>query len=476
MADTTTTPTQPTTPADVQAVDSNVTRSSDALGYGITDGGFVPKPFARLLAEKLALARALFGNDIDIGAGSALRKILEIGALEDARTWSALAALYDDQFVATARGDALSRLGDELGLPRPFLEARGTIRLTAALPANISGISLPRGARLLTPGRHHVALDETVTLSRDSPVHDVAVVAFYPGPSHNLDPAIASQKITWWNQDDPKLAWDASSLLSLARSLDPNVAPEQLVQIAHTQPLTGGELRWPDARYRSLVLQAPRSIWTVESIRLALSQVPGVRQVQVRDRVGGLDVDLPIFGTVAFLERMFGAERDLATPYLFDVIVASTESAIWDGPDGLAASLDDAMEDLRPLGIRPSVQPADPVQVGISAQILATGLPLPRVASSQSVNDTPAAIALKQRIVARVGNYIGALALGEPVRFAEVMWAIMSEPGVADVRNLKLMRFPPATDGSSVGATNNVPVRPTQIATFVDSDQNLRIL
>ena len=473
MADTTTTP---IAPADVQAVDSAVTRSSEALDYGITDSGFVPKPFARLLAEKLALARALFGNNIDIGSGSALRKILEIGALEDARTWSALAALYDDQFVATARGDALSRLGEELGLPRPFLESRGTIRLTATLPANISGISLPRGARLLTPGRHHVAHDETVSLSPDNPVHDVTVVAFYPGPESNLDPAVPSQKITWWNEDDRKLAWEASSLLSLARNLEPNVAPEQLVQISHTVPLTGGELRWPDVRYRTLLLQAPRSIWTVESIRLALSLVPGVRQVQVRDRVGGLDVDLPIFGNVAFLERLFGAERDLATPYLFDVIVASTESAIWDGPDGLSASLDDAMEDLRPLGIRPAVQAADPVQVAISANILASGLALPRVASNLTVNDTPAAIALKQRIIARVGNYIESLSLGEPVRYAEVMWAMMSEPGVADVRNLRLVRYPPPTDQSTVGATNNVPLRPTQIATFVDSAQGLTIL
>ena len=76
--------------------------------------------------------------------------------------------------------------------------------------------------------------------------------AFYPGPEHNLDPALPSQKIRWWNQDDPKLAWDASSLLSFAHSLDPNVAPEQLVQIEHTRPLTGGELRWPDMRYREL--------------------------------------------------------------------------------------------------------------------------------------------------------------------------------------------------------------------------------
>ena len=40
-----------------------------------------------------------------------LRKLLEISALEDARTWAALGALYDDCFVSTARGRALGDLG-----------------------------------------------------------------------------------------------------------------------------------------------------------------------------------------------------------------------------------------------------------------------------------------------------------------------------------------------------------------------------
>jgi hypothetical protein len=462
--------------ADVQAVDAAVTRGSAAAGYGITEAGFVPKPFARLLAEKLALARMLFGNDIDIGAGSALRKILEIGALEDARTWSAMTTLYDNQFVATASGDALSRLGEELGLPRPWLEARGSVKLTAALPGNVSGIALPRGARLLTPGHHHVALDESVVLSRDSPAQEAAVVAFYPGPEHNLDPAQAAQKITWWNEADSKLSWDATALLSIARSLQPNVPPEQLVRIEHTRPLRGGELRWPDARYRELLLQAPRSIWTVEAIRVALSLVPGVRQVQVHDRAGGLDVNLPIFGTFAFLERLFGAERDVATPYSFDVIVASGEAAIWDGPDGLAAALDAAMEDLRPIGIHPALQPADPVYVGVSAQLLVSGLALPLGATNQAVNASPAAIALKQRVAARIARYIEALSLGEPVRLSEVLWTLMNEPGIADVQNLKLHRYPPLADGSKPQTTANIAIRPTQIARFVDSIAELRIL
>src|SRR3954454_16457575 len=153
--------------ADVLAIDAAVLRSTGSTAFGVTRDGFIPKPFARVLAEKLALARALLGDDLDLTSGSAVRKLLEISALEDTRTWAALAGIYDNMFVASATGEALGRLGDELGLPRPFLEARGRVRLTlqGALPNGVSQLRIPRGARLLTPGGHHVATDETVVLS-----------------------------------------------------------------------------------------------------------------------------------------------------------------------------------------------------------------------------------------------------------------------------------------------------------------------
>ena len=67
--------------------------------------------------------------------------------MEDARTWAALAAMYDNSFVATATGAALTVLGAELGLPRPFLEAPGTVTLALAgnLPAGDADLLLPRG-------------------------------------------------------------------------------------------------------------------------------------------------------------------------------------------------------------------------------------------------------------------------------------------------------------------------------------------
>src|SRR6185369_15110164 len=213
-----------------------------------------PKPFGRLLAEKLALARALLGEDIDLTSGSVIRKILEVSALEDARTWAALASMYDNGFVATATGDALSRLGAELGLARPFLEARGQVKLKLLgdLPAGLAQLDLPRGARLLTPGGHHVATDERVVLSPSQKERTVAVVAIYPGPEHNLDPGTPSEKIDRYNPLDPKL-----EEVVLAEQL----AGTPLLGVEHTQPLMGGELQWPDDRYRDLLLAAPRSVW-----------------------------------------------------------------------------------------------------------------------------------------------------------------------------------------------------------------------
>ena len=99
--------------------------------------------------------------------------------------------MYDNQFVSSARGEALSRLGEELGLPRPFLQAQGTIRLTPTLPDGLAELLIPRGARLFTAGNHHVGTTESVILTRAGGPKDVAVEAFYPGPEHNLDPNVS---------------------------------------------------------------------------------------------------------------------------------------------------------------------------------------------------------------------------------------------------------------------------------------------
>ncbi|GAB3142947.1 hypothetical protein GCM10027290_18470 [Micromonospora sonneratiae] len=426
--------------SDILAIDAAALRSTGSTGFGIVETGFVPKSFARLLAEKLSTARVVFGDDIDLTSGSVLRKVLELTALEDARLWAAVGAVYDNGYVVSASGDALDRLGEDLGVDRPYLTAHGTIRLKlrAALPTGYPQLVLPRGARLSTAGGHHVALDETVVLTEAVPVRDPAVVAFFPGPSHNLDPSQPNQKIDRWNRADAALdGLDAAE----------QAAGEELIEIVHTAALTGGELQVADDRYRQLLLAVPRSIWTAEAIGMAVGTVPGVRQVQVFDGRGGLDINQSIFGNFNFIERVFASERDLGNPYYFTVLVAPTAAAIWDGPDGLQAAIETVIEDLRPIGIFASVEKAEEIGIGVEAELVVRGLPLP-TGSKETINASTAAAELRSRLHGRLRRYVDELPFGEPVRVAEVVWTLMNEPGVADVRNLRLVRFP--ADAASI--------------------------
>jgi hypothetical protein len=465
---------------DVLSIDASITTSSGTPGFGVTDSGFVPKPFGRLLAEKIALAQALIGPDVDVTPGSPIRSLLEIAALEDARGWAALAGAYDDLFVSTATGAALTALGDELGLPRPFLEAMGSITLTLSgtLPTGVSELTMPAGSRLSTAGGHHVALVDDVTLSTANKSRDVGVVAFYPGPENNLDPSKSvgsehPEMIDRWNGNDAKLA-------DFVAAGGPG-----LVTIKHTLPLTGGELRWDDARYRTLLLSAPRSLWTVQAVQTAASLVPGVRQVVVRDGVGGLDIEQSIFGDFNFIERLFSNDRDLGSPYYFSVLVAPTEAAIWDGPDGVAAQVSSAIDDLRPIGIFPRIVKAVEVSITVEASIVVRGLPIPG-GTQANVNASSAATDLKARLFERIRKYIDSLSFGEPVRAAEITWTLMNEPGIVDVRSLRLLRFPsrvpildffagPQIDPEFVLVDQNVVLAQDEIAVAVRADDRLTI-
>jgi len=209
--------------------------------------------------------------------------------------------------------------------------------------------------------------------------------------------------------------------------------------------------------------------------------VPGVRQVQVFDGRGGLDINQSIFGNFNFIERVFTGERDLGNPYFFTVLVAPTVHAIWDGPDGLLTHVQSAIEDLRPIGIFPSVEQAVEIGVGVQAQLVVKGLPLP-TGSGQTVNESAAAAALRERLYPRLRQYIDGLPFGEPVRASEIVWTIMNEPGIADVQNLRLRRYPrdlnttnfdqavAAGSYQTLDCGENVQLQSNQIPVFVDID------
>ena len=228
-------------------------------------------------------------------------------------------------------------------------------------------------------------------------------------------------------------------------------------------------------------------MWRSDAIQIAVSLVPGVRQVQVRDGWGGLDINQSIFGNFNFVERLFGSERDLGSPYYLAVLVAPTPAAIWDGPDGLRAAVESAIEDLRPISIFPRVEQAEQIGIGIAADLVVRGLPLPSGAPA-TVNASEPAMALKQRLIGRVRGYVDGLGFGEPVRASEITWALMNEPGIADVQRLRLLRYPAGFDAVDFGATpvalgveeldagTNVELQVNQVPVTVEDPSGLVIV
>ncbi|MCF2872546.1 baseplate J/gp47 family protein [Octadecabacter sp. G9-8] len=424
--------------AEIAAIDAAQLLDTGSDVYGLQPGGFVPKPYGRIVAEQLALAQRLFGSDVDLAAGSVIRRICELTSAEHARTYQTLSGINDDQTVPTARGQGLDRLGEELGLPRPFLSASGDVTLTlvGALPGGRDSLTIPVGARMLTKGGHHVATTKSVSLSANQPSQTVTVMAFFPGPEHNLSIADSNQIITTWNALD-----DALGAVESVMTIREDKTLEEVVEISHSVDLRGGDLRWSDDRYRQLLLRAPRSVWSREAIEIAVSLVPGVRKTKTIDEFGGLDIEKSIFGNFNFGERVFGTERDIASPYMFTILVAPTASAIWQGPDGLAAQIAEAVEDLRPIGIFPEIREAAQIGVGIECELVVDGVPLPS-GSRATVNGSAPARALKARLIERVQSYIDALPFGEAVSPAKISWLLMNEPGLADVRDLRLTRYP----------------------------------
>jgi hypothetical protein len=435
-------------------------RSGDDGAYGFTEeGGFEPKPYQRLVEEGFGAARFIFGPNVDLANGSVLRKLIELNALSQASMHAAMARAVDDSFAVTARGAALSRIGEELGFPRPWLRAEGEVQIkapAAVVTALGNNLTLPRGIRLRSSdGTRHVTTAHSVELAADTD-HTVRITAFLPGPSHNLDPSVEEQKITELNPDDPVV----KRLVGLLRQAPEPVDTEQFLQISHTTAMSGGERMWDDERYRALISRAPRSVWTLEAIQLAVELVPGVAKASVSDEFGGLDMDRPIFGNFMFGERMFGRDRDIFSPFALKVRVATEEGAIWDGPSGLREAVLAAVEAVRPIGVFADVDKADEVHVAVEATILV----------STSPGD-----AFTRRMLERLDNYVGGLSLGEPVRTSRLIFEIMKDPIVVDVRQVKL--WTPGTDAAFKAVEGEtLPVPEGSIARFIAVDKWLRVV
>ncbi|MFF7534705.1 baseplate J/gp47 family protein [Streptomyces bobili] len=422
--------------------------------FGVTSEGFVVKGIDRVIADQQTRARAMFGSDVDLTSGSALRKVLDTAAIHVHELWRGLEAQYYANFATTAQGASLNLLGTDIGLERRRLQATGEISLTLTGAEPQRRFVLPQGTLIETvdPPRKRLRITAAVRLSANAPPVTVGVRAVERGPDGNL-PAGQQLRIepTW-----------AQLRLNLGSATVTPTNPE---------PIRGGELVEPDDVYRSRLLGVPRTIWTQDAVLAQILDVPGVRDAAIFDPLGGVDASHRRFNTYLFGQRPFSTQRHSGSPYYFDVVVAVEPGWPWRQTDGDIPAVHDAVLDVvqqwRPVSIFPNINPANQVDVGVRATLLV------------QPGHNPDAI--KGEILAAVQDGVDRLRLGRAVLHSDIVLTARSTAGVVDVQNLRLRRCAPVFgDISLSGAVfgnaqelsvgENLLLAPDEIARFaIDS-------
>lgn len=418
--------------------------------FGVTQDGFVLKPLDVIVGESFERARAVF-PDVDLTNTSPLRKILETAAAEDGELWKRLEDLYYANFVSTAVGDTLDLLGEDIGAERAPLPSTGTIKVTLERPASNRQYVLPEGAIVVTdePVRTYGTVAPVLLDERDS-IAEVGVVAFEPGPDGDVD------------------AGEIADIDPTYKSIFLGDLGSAKFRVTNPAPISGGTKTEADETYRDRLLGFARSMWTVDAVAQAALQVSGVVDVVLSDPLGGVDVSQSYFDLFNFDQRAFSSERRVGEPYFFTVVVAHDFRVPWrtiGSVQGIFERVTAAVDRVRPIGIHANVVEADHIEIGVRATlVVAPG------------SDGAALLAsARQRLAAG----IGALRLGDDVRYAQVVRAFLDQTGVLDVQGLHLRRFPAAFGRISFGDVpfqrsvveaavgENLAMGPTELATFV---------
>lgn len=419
--------------------------------YGVTDAGFVIKGLDVLLAEAFDRARSAFGSTVDLTPTSPLRKIIEVGVLEDAEIWKRLEDGYYAGFLSTGVGDSLDLLGEDVGIARRETYATGVV--TLALSGGLPGREYVIGdATVLlstaVPGLAFTT-EGVVTLTAASPTADVPVQCLTRGSVGN----VAIGDLT--TLDPVQLAVRFSDFTPAT------------IAATNAAPLVGGGVPEADDIYRGRLLGTSRTWWTLESVLQAVFSVDGVVDAMVSDPLGGVDVTQSYFNTFDFGERLFSAERRVGAVYTFDVVVAHEYRWPWETTGvvpGVVERVRSVLDLVRPPGIHPNIIEADHIDIGLRAQVV--------------VERGYDQAALLSRIMDRISTEAAALRLGSDVLSSQVMRAFTDEPGVIDLQGLHLRRGPAVLGRITLGAVpylsvpieaaigENLAMGPTELAMF----------
>jgi hypothetical protein len=423
--------------------------------YGVTPDGFVLKGIDRIVADQQARARDMFGDDVDLTSGSALRKVMDAVAWDVQELWRGLETQYYANFATTATGASLDLLGTDLGVRRRNRRATGEMLLSLANGASGRRYVLPEGTVVVTTALPRRAYRTTapVTLDTGTPAVTVGATAVDRGPDSDLAAQQPLQLDAGW----------ATQHLNLGTA---TVTP------TNPDAITGGVQTEDDASFRARLLGVPRTVWTADSVLARILDLDGVRDAAIFDPLGGVDVSQSYFGMFTYGQRAFASSRQVGSPYYFDIVVAVEPGWPWRTGAGPVTGVYDAVEDVvrqwRPVSVFPNIVEANVVDMGLRATLLV-----------QAGHDHDA---VRGHLLDALHASVADLRLGRGVRYSDAMLIARTAPGVLDVQNLHLRRCPPAFAGITFGTAGfgeavelavgeNLVLGPDEVAEFLLDSQ-----
>lgn len=220
--------------------------------FGLTAQGFKRKTYPDILSSMQARARAFFGEDINLTDRSPLGLFIQVIAWDQSRIWEEVEKVYHAQHVDSAEGTQLDGVAKRISLTRrPAEKAIGTITITGTADTVITAGAL----RVSTKTGVEFDLAEDVTIPETGTV-DAAIIAILAGKSGNVQPGTITEIIT------------------------PLAGVTAVTNAAAT---AGGRDIETDYEFynRYLLSLSSAGASTIDSIRAALLNVPGVRAANV---------------------------------------------------------------------------------------------------------------------------------------------------------------------------------------------------
>jgi len=341
--------------------------------YGIINEGFITKTYDIILSEMISKAQEFFGPEIDLRSTSSLYKFLQIIAYQITVQWESMERYWSATFLKTATGLSLDYHGDDFDLLRKTADySQGIVTFTTdgTIP-----LTIPEGTTIQTETNYIFETNNDLTILSGS-TGSIAITAQESGSLYN----VGSNEIT---------------------VISPTIA--HVLSVTNDSPTTGALDLESDEEFRSRLSNLSRTNWTTDSIKSAIEEISGVREVQIYENY---------------------PENHQFTVFIAPILAGtlSSGSAYYD--QSFFDIIEQAIEEKRPICVYPVIEEANQISIDISAEI--------ELDASYDF-DT-----IYDNIEERITSYITALRIGENVLYHEIVWAIMEEPGVTKSQNITI--------------------------------------